>query len=104
MKPKLKLSRAKPAIDAESSEFYDKFVKEYDLTTAGLELLKVACDTLSRWRSAKLILDDEGVVIQSGNLSRIHPAAKVEHDARLSFCRMLKELNLDHELRELQDE
>ncbi len=102
-KPKIKLSRAKTAIDKESAAFYDRITAEYHLTTAGLELLRVACDTLSRWRQAKDVLDSEGLVL-SGNIPRIHPAAKIENDTRLSFCRMMKELNLDHELRELQDE
>lgn len=81
-------------IDKESKAFYDRIVKEYQLTTAGRELLAVACATLSRWRQAKAILDAEGVVLP-GSISRIHPAAKVENDARLSFCRMMKELGLD---------
>lgn len=84
-------------MDKQSQEFYDKIVSEYQLTTAGLQLLKVAAATLTRWREAKAILDKNGLISQ-GNIPRVHPAAKIEHDARLSFCRMMKELNLDSEL------
>ena len=87
----------RPAIDKDAAAFFDRITAEYELTTAGRELLKMACATLTRWRAAKQILDKEGCILTGGNLPRIHPAAKIEHDARLSFCRMLKELNLDDE-------
>jgi hypothetical protein len=87
-------------MDAESQGFFDRISREYQLTCAGLELLKVAAHTLSRWRQAKAILDIEGLYVK-GQIPRIHPAAKVEHDCRLSFCRMLKELSLDSEAQEI---
>ena len=31
-----------------------------------------------------------------GNIPRLHPAVKVEHDCRLSLCRLFKELGLSN--------
>ena len=84
-------------LNNESAAFYRKIAGGYSLNNAGLELLKVSCFTLQRWREAKDVLDKSGLVV-AGNIPRIHPAAKVEHDCRLSFCRMMKELGFSEEL------
>ena len=88
--------KIKPTLDAESKAFYDKITSEFELNSAGRQLLEVACYTLTRWRQAKEILDQEGLLMP-GNIARINPAAKIEHDARLSFARFLKELGLSQE-------
>jgi hypothetical protein len=93
----------RPEMDAESRAFYDKILSEYEMNTAGKKLLEVACFTLTRWRQARAILDREGCVLP-GAIARIHPAAKIENDARLSFCRFVKELNLDQNLEKMTDE
>ena len=96
MKSKMVLPKG---LKAEGAAFYRKIAGGYSLNNAGLELLKVACFTLQRWREAKEALDKAGLVI-AGNIPRIHPAAKIEHDCRLSFCRMMKELGFSEELPE----
>lgn len=87
-------------LNPEAKAFFNKISTKYQLTDAGLELLKVACFTLQRWRESKEILDKAGLVTE-GNIPRVHPANKIEHDCRLSFCRLMKELNLDSELENL---
>ena len=94
MKSRLEIPKG---LNAEARAFYRKIAGGYDLNNAGIELLKVACFTLQRWREAKEALDKSGLVIE-GNIPRIHPAAKVEHDCRLSFCRMMKELGFSEEI------
>ncbi|MDH4203548.1 MAG: P27 family phage terminase small subunit [Phycisphaerae bacterium] len=96
MKTKMVLPKG---LSPEARDFYRKIAGGYSLNNAGLELLKVACFTLQRWREAKDVLDKSGLVI-AGNIPRIHPAAKIEHDCRLSFCRMMKELGFSEELPE----
>ena len=96
MKSKIEIPKG---LNAEARKFYRKIAGAYDLNNAGLELLKVACFTLQRWREAKETLDKAGLVIK-GNIPRIHPAAKVEHDTRLSFCRMMKELGFNEDIPE----
>jgi phage terminase small subunit len=86
-------------LDPEASAFYRKIAGSYDLNNAGLELLKVAAFTLMRWREAKTKIDADGIVI-AGNIPRVHPATRVEHDCRLSFCRLMKELGFDENMTE----
>ena len=93
MKTKIEVPKG---LNAEARAFYRKIAGAYSLNNAGLELLKVACFTLQRWREAKEVLDKAGLVVV-GNIPRIHPAAKVEHDCRLSFCRMMKELGFSED-------
>lgn len=96
MKSKIEIPKG---LTPEARTFYKKIAGRYDLNNAGLELLKVACFTLQRWREAKDTLDKAGLIVQ-GNIPRVHPACKVEHDCRLSFCRMMKELGFSEELPE----
>ena len=94
MKAKLETPKG---LNAEAKIFFRKIAGRYELNNAGLELLKVACFTLQRWREAKETLDKSGLIVK-GNIPRVHPAAKVEHDCRLSFCRMMKELGFSEDL------
>ena len=96
MKSKIEIPKG---LDIESRAFFKKIAGAYSLNNAGLELLKVACFTLQRWREAKEILDKSGIVSE-GNIPRVHPATKVEHDCRLSFCRMMKELGFSEDIPE----
>ena len=94
MKTKIDIPKG---LNNEARVFFRKIAGHYELNNAGLELLKVACFTLQRWREAKETLDKAGLIVE-GNIPRIHPAAKVEHDCRLSFCRMMKELGFNEEV------
>ena len=85
----------------EAVAFYNKITDKCQLTYAGLQLLTVAAYTLERMLEAKAILDNEGLCQGGQAMNRLHPAAKAEHDSRLSFCRIVKELNLDSELENL---
>ena len=88
-------------LTGEAKAFYQRIVDKYDLTDAGIQLLEVAAFTLQRMFEAKALIDKEGIVQGGKSMNRLHPAVKCEHDARLSFCRFLKELNLDSELENL---
>ena len=90
--------RAPNGLSAAAKAFYRKIVDAYELNSAGLELLRVAAFTLHRWDEAKAILDEKGLIVD-GNIARIHPAAKIENDCRLSFCRLVKELGLSEDLK-----
>lgn len=92
--------------NSQAIDFYRRITGRYELTDAGRELLLVASYTLQRMLEAKALLDAEGLVQIGKTQNHLHPAAKCEHDARLSFCRCLKELNLDSEimLEEIDDE
>lgn len=99
------MSKATPKdLKGDAAEFYRRIASSYDLTDAGLSLLQVAAFTLQRWIEARRHIDKHGLLQQSKTMVRLSPLAKVEHDCRLSFCRLLKEMNLDHEYEGALDE
>lgn len=91
-------------LKGEAAEFYRRIASSYDLTDAGLSLLTVSAFTLQRWVEARRHIDKNGLLQQTASMVRLNPLAKVEHDCRLSFCRLLKEMNLDHEYEGTLDE
>src|SRR5690242_544455 len=62
---------------------------------AARTLLELACVALDRGEQARALLDAEGLTITDryGQM-KPHPAASVEHQARLAVARLLRELRL----------
>src|SRR5687768_4787658 len=73
-------------------------VKEFRLEQHHLKLLQSACECWDRLQAARQIIDKEGLtfVDDRGNV-RAHPAIAIERDARIGFCRLVRELDLDVE-------
>jgi P27 family predicted phage terminase small subunit len=70
---------------------------EYAITdTAGLELLRTACEAADRLAEARQLLRADGlVVLDRFGQKRVHPAALVERDAASLLARMLRQLDLE---------
>jgi hypothetical protein len=63
-----------------------------------MRLLMAAAEALDRAEEARLVLKEEGIVIRDRyDKPKSHPAVAIERDARLSFARLLRELELDAE-------
>jgi P27 family predicted phage terminase small subunit len=61
-----------------------------------LRLLTLACEAWDRGQSARMKIAEEGATYKNRFGDPVaHPAVKIEHDARLDFVRILRELNLD---------
>jgi len=61
-----------------------------------LLLLTLAAEALDRGQQAREEIAKDGLTVptREGG-AKLHPAVRVESDARLSFCRVLRELDLD---------
>ena len=86
------------ALTPESQKFWTEVTTAYDLDEAGLQILRLSCEALDTARSARQIVQKEGLVIRlRGGGQKAHPAVGIERDARLSAIRALRELALDIE-------
>ncbi|BDG59632.1 phage terminase small subunit P27 family [Caldinitratiruptor microaerophilus] len=93
-------AKAPAHLSAEAKKWWNRVVKEFEVDdTAGLMVLQQALEAFDRMRQAQEILAAEGLVIrnEATGMVRAHPAAKIEHDARMALLRYWKALGLDIE-------
>jgi hypothetical protein len=61
-------------------------------------LLELAADALDRYLAARDVLDRDGVTYTDRfGAPRARPEVAIEHDARLTFLRIVRRLGLDEE-------
>ncbi len=78
-------------------ELWGQLVAEYRFDTAGLELLRLLCETLDRVEEARLLVEKDGAVVEGRFGKKAHPATIVERDARTAATRLFRELGLEQE-------
>jgi phage terminase small subunit len=75
--------------------WWTKVVADYDLDAHHLKLLEAAADAWDRMSTARAELLRDGLTVK-GRYDRVpHPAVNIERDSRLSFARLVRELDLD---------
>ena len=78
--------------------FWQRVVSEFDLDSAALQLLAVACKQLDRIAEARAILAAQPVTyLDRFDQPREHPAVSIERNASVVFARLVRELALDVE-------
>ncbi len=78
--------------------FWACVVGEFDLDSAALQLLAVACKQLDRIAEARAILAAQPVTyLDRFDQPREHPAVAIERNASVVFARLVRELALDVE-------
>ena len=71
-------------------------VAAYELESHHLRLLQAACESWDRLQAARVVLDRDGIsYVDRFNAPRARPEVAVERDAKVSFARLVRELNLD---------
>ncbi|UQR65091.1 P27 family phage terminase small subunit [Bradyrhizobium sp. C-145] len=96
MKPK---TPKPPAHLTEQTRAWWRFVvREYALEPHHLRILQAAAECWDRLQQAREILLRDGLVVEGreGGI-RPHPAVAIERDSRISFARLVRELDLDTE-------
>lgn len=84
-------------VPAPEAEWWRAIVRDFELTDADLVTLEVAVGALVRWRQARELVDDQGLLVEGRYGLRQNPAVGIERDARLAALRALRELDLDGE-------
>ena len=93
------MSDAAPAhLKADTTAWFLEVVAEYELTSAHLRLLTLACEAYDRGRGAReqLAIDGTTYLDRFGS-PKIHPLVAVERDSGIRFARLMRELALTDE-------
>jgi P27 family predicted phage terminase small subunit len=91
----VELPMAPDHLSAEAQHWWRRTVADYDLDHHHLMLLQAAAESWDRMVQAREIIAEEGITVQGVHGPKTHPAVGVERDARNSFARLLRELDLD---------
>jgi phage terminase small subunit len=79
-------------------KFWMDVTADFDLEPHQLKLLGVACDALDRANQARLVVDEQGLMVDDRyGAPRVHPLISVESASRTTFMRALRELALEEE-------
>jgi phage terminase small subunit len=94
-----KLPKAPKHLCPATKRWWKSVVSTYELEPHHIRLLQLAAESWDRGQQAREILDAQGLTFVDDKLNRLtaHPCIAVERDCRLSFARLLRELDLDVE-------
>ena len=91
-----KLPAAPRHLRPRTRKWFRFVVERWEVEAQDLPLLTIACETLDRYHQAREAIDRDGLTVPSARGGpRIHPAVKVEAEARRAFARLLQQLNLN---------
>jgi len=87
---------APPHLAPETQRWWSDTVARWELEQHHVRLLTLACEAWDRCAEARAIIAAEGLTTETRDGGRkLHPAVRVESDCRLSFARLIRELDLD---------
>lgn len=70
--------------------------KSLDFSVDGMEVLRVACQSLNRYLEAKEAIDKIGIIYKAPNgMVKKNPACEVEKHSRQGFLQAVKMLGID---------
>ncbi len=87
-------------LSSEARRWWKRVVSEFAVDdTSGLMLLQQALEAFDRVRQAQAVLKTEGLIVTNPatGARHVHPAAKIEQDARMALLRYWRALGLDIE-------
>jgi phage terminase small subunit len=96
--PPVRLPRPPRGLSVEIRRFWTDTVRHWQIEApADLKLLQLACEALQDAHEARAERKREGdTLTMPSGARRPHPAVQREHNARLTFARLLAQLNLEN--------
>lgn len=83
-------------LSSDAAAWWRQVMAEYDLEPHHVRLLTLAAEAWQRGQQARAILDREGLTyLDRFDSPKARPEVAVERDSRISFARLLRELDLD---------
>lgn len=94
----IRADRPPKHLSKDAKKLWRQFTNEWDFETNTLLILKDALESYDRLQSAREQIDKLGMFYETETgFIKSHPALKIEKEARSSFLRAMKMLNLDIE-------
>ena len=91
-----KTQKPPPHLSAPTRRWFASVCNSFELEPHHLRLLALACESWDRCQQARKILDREGLTYDDRfGAPRARPEITVERDAKTSFSRLVRELDLD---------
>jgi P27 family predicted phage terminase small subunit len=88
--------KAPPYLRASTRRWWVNVVSRWQLEEHHIRLLTLAAESWDRCQQARETIAREGLMCPTkAGAPRLHPAARVEADARIAFTRLIRELDLD---------
>ena len=85
-------------LDPETATWWEAVIEGYWLEAHHVRLLTLAAESWDRCEGARKLIDEHGLTYTDRHgAPRTRPEIAVERDSRLSFARLLRELDLDSE-------
>jgi P27 family predicted phage terminase small subunit len=83
-------------LTATTKQWYRSVVEEYELDAHHLMLLQSAAETWDELQECRALIARDGLIIEGreGGV-RAHPASAILRTARITFARLIRELDLD---------
>jgi phage terminase small subunit len=87
-----------PGLRPATRRWFIETCQRWILDSHHVRLLALACQTWDEAQAAAMLVREEGVIItMPSGARRPHPATRVAGDARATFARLVRELDLDLE-------
>ena len=88
-----------PGLRSETRKWFMEVISGWALDGHHVKLLEAACRELDRAEEARLALKKSGgsVFVDRWGQPKESPWRKIEREARISYARLLREMNLDME-------
>ena len=85
-----------PHLSPSAAELWRNTLERFILEEHHLRLLQLLCESWDEAQAARARLADEGLTVEGreGGI-RPHPCVAIEHNARLTCARLVRELDLD---------
>ena len=94
----MKIHKPPRHLSAPTRRWFESVCNDYDLQPHHLHLLQLAGESWDRCQQARKVLDRDGLVyLDRFDCPRARPEIAVERDSKLSFARLIRELDLDVE-------
>jgi phage terminase small subunit len=82
-------------LSPDATAFWNEVVMSYELEGHHLRLLQACAESWDRMQEARKVIAREGMTVPTNAGVKAHPAIAIERDAKQSFSRLLRELDLD---------
>jgi P27 family predicted phage terminase small subunit len=83
---------------ADTRRWWETVIGTWRLEEHHVKLLTLAATSWDRVEQARALIAKEGLTVPTKDGGcRAHPAVKIEAEAKIAFCRCLRELDLDVE-------